>query len=487
MKFAQVVVMTKRRIVAILTVVLAVAVLAGWGVLGGHGGEQYRTVPVQRGDLVSTISATGTMNAVVTVQVGSQVSGNIKELYANFNSKVTKGQLIAQIDPQMFQAKVDQARANLMAAQASVINAQANVAKADAAVANAQAGIEEAKANVEQAQVTMANAKVQFNRRQPLFDQGIISREDRDTAQATYDAQNQAVSAAKARLTAANDMLRSAQAERQAAETLLKSAQAQEKQSAAALQQAQIDLSNTAIRAPVDGTVISRNVDVGQTVAASLQAPTLFLIAQDLTKMQVDTNVDEADIGKVKVAQPVNFTVDAFPGRTFRGNVTEVRQAPITVQNVVTYDVVVGVDNSELKLLPGMTANVSILTDRRQEVLKIPNPALLFAPPNAGASSKPSPVQGAGRAAGARPAGGAAPGTRGPAARNAAQAQTVWVLADGQPKPVAVQLGISDGAWTEVTGGDLKEGQPVITGVVAKDEQKRPTSQSFGGPRGPRF
>ncbi|MBI3780991.1 MAG: efflux RND transporter periplasmic adaptor subunit, partial [candidate division NC10 bacterium] len=253
----------------------------------------------------------------------------------------------------------------------------------------------------------------------------------------------------------------------------------------AALKQAQIDLDHTYIRAPVDGTVVSRNVDVGQTVAASLSAPTLFLIAQDLTKMQVDTNVDEADIGRVRVGQPATFTVDAYPGETFRGKVVQIRQAAINVQNVITYDAVVAVSNPDLKLFPGMTANVKILVDRQENVLKIPNAALRFRPPDL----KEQPKRGGDasvRTAQGPPRGDGVPGVRGP--RKAGGDQTIWILGDDRkPRPVTVKLGITDGSFSEVTDSNLKEGQEVIVGLVAKEGSAAGgPAQPFGG-RGPRL
>jgi HlyD family secretion protein len=265
-------------------------------------------------------------------------------------------------------------------------------------------------------------------------------------------------------------------AEGDAARTQLEANQAQVKQAAAALAASQIDLNNTFIKAPVDGVVVARNVDVGQTVAASLAAPTLFQIAQDLAKMQVDTNVSEADVGRVQVGQAASFTVDAYPGRVFRGAVTSVRQAPINVQNVITYDVVIGVSNADLKLFPGMTANVKIMIDQRHDVLKVPNSALRFHP----AGLQPAAV---------RPAGGAGKGKRG----GAAPQLSVWKLGeDGKPAQVKVTTGATDGTYTEITGGGLKEGDLVITAALAKNAPSTTsslpgTSQGGGGRKGGGF
>ena len=442
----------------------AVIGLGAWALLKGQGGVQYRTAPVQRGDIEYTISATGNPNAVVTVQVGSQVSGNILALYADFNSKVTKGQLIARIDPAPLQAKVDQAQANVQAAQANAISAQANVQKALASVQAANAAVANARAGVSKAQAAANDAKSKSDRRVMLAKEGVLSKEDMETALQTASSAAVDVEAEQAQQRAAEDNVKVALAEVEAAKTQMAATQAQVKQAQASLAAAQIDLNNTFIKAPVDGVVVARNVDVGQTVAASLAAPTLFQIAQDLTKMQVDTNVSEADVGRVKVGQAATFTVDAYPGRIFRGAVTAVRQAPINVQNVITYDVVVGVSNPDLKLFPGMTANVKILIDQRQAVLKVPNAALRFRP----ATEQPA------RARTGRKTGGAAP------------EQAVWVLdQNGKPRRVKVTTGETDGTVTEIAAGELKEGDQVIMAAMSKDE-KKPAATAFGPQSGGR-
>jgi HlyD family secretion protein len=427
--------------------------VGAWAHLKKADDPEYRTTTVDRGNITSTISATGNLNAVITVEVGSQVSGNISQLFADFNSRVQKGQLVARIDPEIFQARVTQAQANLDAARANVQNAQANLQKNEAEIANAKAQLAIAQANLAKEKVNTQDALVKYNRQMELFREKLIATADRDTAQTAYDAAKAAVDSAQAQVQAASDNVRAAMAQEQVAETQVASAKAQAKQQEAALRQSQIDLQHTYIYAPVDGTVVSRKVDVGQTVAASLQAPTLFEIAQDLTKMQVDTNVDEADIGRVAVGQDAMFTVDAYPTQKFHGKVVEIRKAPINVQNVVTYDVVIAVPNPDLKLFPGMTANVNILVDRRENALRIPNAALRFHPPEA----QPK------RAAAGF---GGGPGAR--MHRKDPAAQTVYVLdADGKPAPVEVTLGTSDGVYTEVASGNLKEGEAVITGMAA--------------------
>jgi HlyD family secretion protein len=438
--------------------------LGAWA-LRGNNDVQYRTANVQRGDLVYSISATGSPNAVVTVQVGSQVSGNIQQLFADFNTRVTKGQVVAQIDPQLFQARVDQSRANLSAAQASVANAQAQIARNQADVAGAKAAVTTARANALKAKSAVDDARVKLGRKLALVKEGVLSRDDGDTAQATYDQAAAAYDAARAQVSAAEQNVTAVEAQVKVAQTQLTSSQAQVRQAQASLQQAEVDLANTTIRAPVDGVVVARRVDVGQTVAASMQAPTLFEIAQDLTNMQVDTNVSEADIGRVQVGQNATFTVDAYPGQIFRGKVTSIRKAAINVQNVVTYDVVIGVANPDLRLFPGMTANVKILVERRDSVLKIPNAALRYRP------SAEAPQ----RASGGRK-------------QAATPQQTVWVLdpKSEHPKAVPVTLGLTDGNFTEVSGSSLQEGDPVVVAAIGKKESATSASSSpFGGGAAP--
>jgi HlyD family secretion protein len=351
---------------------------------------KFRTEKIIRGDIEMSVTATGTVNPVTTVLVGTQVSGTIKNIYVDFNSPVKKGQLIARIDPALFEAQVNQARANLLLA----------------------------KANLEKAQATSVDAKRTMERNKELLAKSLIAQSDFDTAETNYETADASVSAAKSQVI----------------------------QSDAALSSAETNLYYTKIVSPVDGIVVSRNVDVGQTVAASFQTPTLFSIAQDLTKMQIDTNVAEADIGGVKVGQNVEFTVDAYPDTTFKGKVWQVRNAPIIVQNVVTYDVVIQVDNPELKLKPGMTANVSIIVSVSKDVLKIPNAALRFRP----VEKVKTEVQQKGSG--------------------------VWILEQGEPKRIPVSTGISDGNYTELVSGNIKEGQEVIVESITKARAQTPSS-----------
>jgi HlyD family secretion protein len=379
--------MKKKIIIGAILVVIIAAASAFYFYRNGENGPKFKMDRVAKGDIKATVTATGTMNAVVTVLVGTQVSGTIKTLYVDFNSPVKKGQILAQIDPATFQAQMEQARANLLLA----------------------------KANVEKSEAAVLDTKRTMQRNKDLFARNLIARSDLDTSETNYTSAVAQLSASKAQV----------------------------EQARAALDFAETNLKYAKIVSPVDGTVISRNVDVGQTVAASFQTPTLFNIAQDLKEMQIDTSVDEADIGKIKVDQPVEFTVDAYPDVTFKGTVSEVRNAPTTVQNVVTYDVVIKVDNTELRLKPGMTANVSIILADKKDLLRIPNAALRFRPSN---GIKLSPDQ------------------KGPG---------VWVFENNKLKRINLTLGISDGNYTEILSGDLKEGDEVIVesiGVAKKPE-----------------
>ena len=422
----------------------------------------YQTARVVAGPLVAGISATGTLNAVITVQVGSQVSGQIKELFADFNSQVTRGQVIARIDPEIFEAQVNQAAAQVKAAQAAVLNQRAVLSKTRSDLENSRAALTAAHGQTVKAQVAVADGRRNLDRQESLRQQQLIAQAEVDAAQVAYDSAVAQLETNVAQERAQKAAVESAEAQGEVAQAQLEATQAQVGEAEATLRQAQVNLEHTVIRAPVDGVVVSRNVDVGQTVAASLQAPTLFQIAQDLTKMQVDTNVDEADVGRVRVSQAATFTVDSFPGQTFSGEVVQVRKAPQVVQNVVTYDVVVSAPNPELRLLPGMTANVRIVTDRKAGVLKVPNAALRFRP----AGTEPEVAPEAFPARPASPIGESGSDTlRGVAGR-------VWALdSGGTLRAVQLRLGITDGNFTEVIAGDLREGQEVAVGVIAPGQQ----------------
>jgi HlyD family secretion protein len=477
----------KRRILWILAIVVAAGLITGGYLYSQSLGSRtsFRTAPVTKGPVVAAISATGALNAVITVLVGSQVSGNIKELYVDFNSIVKKGQVIARIDPELFQAQVNQAKAQVDAAKAALANQEAVVEKTRADLANVKAALASARAQTAKAQVSVVDGKRNVGRQQELRTKELVAQSDLDAAQVQYDSALAQYDANVAQEHAQAAAVTSAEAQLKVAQAMLDNAKAQVAQNEANLRQSEINLEHTVIIAPVDGVVVSRTVDVGQTVAASLQAPTLFTIAQDLTKMQVDTNVAEADVGRVTVGQQATFTVDAFPGRTFRGEVVQVRKAAQVLQNVVTYDVVVSAPNNDQALLPTMTANVRIVTDTKEDVLRVPNAALRFRPSGVEADQRERQGGGAGQRSGGGPGGG--PGGAGPGGREAAAKASVtrgrvWVLdATGKPKGVPIQLGISDGTLTEVTGGDLAEQQQVLVGVGSD----RPSSS--GGSGGPRL
>ncbi len=375
-------------------ILLALALVFGFTRCRSSAAGEYQTTEVTRGPLTEAVTATGTLNPVVNVQVGSQISGNIAKLFVDFNSPVKAGQVVAEIDPAVFQA----------------------------AVLQAQGDLDNAKAALELAQLTQ-------KRMVELVAKQNSSQSELDQANAT-----------------------------------LHQAEAQVKIKQGALQKAQVDLEHCTITSPIDGIVISRSVDVGQTVAASLSAPVIFTIANDLTKMQIDAAVAEADIGGVDVGQKVDFTVDAFPRRTFHGEVTQVRNAPTTIQNVVTYDTVISVNNADLKLKPGMTANVSIIGAHRENALKLSNAALRFRPPNAAPSSL-----------GAH--------TRGKPGEHQTE-RTVYVLQAAKPVAVQIKTGISDGIATEVLDG-LKEGDRVVTAMTGNETlaAQRPNNPIAGGGR----
>ncbi len=395
----------KRIVFIVAAVIILVVVLLR---CGKKSTTEYQTTTVTRGGITEAVTATGTLNPVVNVQVGSQVSGNISRLFVDFNSQVKAGQTVAQIDPMLFQAAVMQAEGDLASAQAALELAKLNAA-----------------------------------RTQKLFVQKNSSQQDVDQAIAN-----------------------------------LHQANANVKFKQGALDKAKADLDHCTITSPIDGVVISRNVDVGQTVAASLQAPVIFQIANDLTKMQIDSNVAEADVGMVQVGQGVDFTVDAFPTQTFHGKVVQVRNAPITVQNVVTYDTVIGVSNPDLKLKPGMTANVSIIAARKDNVLQIKNAALRYRPAEGGSmSSENRANKGGSRSPGAMRKSESSRG-------RTSSERTVYCLSGSRPAPVQIKTGISDGVVTEVVEG-LKEGDRIVTAEISPQSQNpsAPANPFSGGGR----
>ena len=384
--------MRKLVLFVVLAVGVAAAVLAYYSRDGKGEQSEFTFAKVDRGPIVNLVSSTGTLNSLVTVQVGSQVSGQIKELLVDFNSEVRQDQVIALIDPVNFEARVRQYEAELAVSKANVAIQSAAVERGRAELENARSAATATSAKTEKARVALSDAKRDRDRKEKLHKQSIISDSQFDEAVAAYDQAMAQIHAAEAEEKAQYSVVRSRKAALKMAQAQVEHARAQVKQREAALYQSKVDLEHTIIRSPVDGVVIGRSVDIGQTVAASLQAPTLFTIAQDLREMQVDTSVDEADIGHIQMSQRATFTVDAFPGREFKGQVIQIRKQPETVQNVVTYTVVVSAENSDLLLLPGMTANVQVAVDERSDVLKVPNGALRFTPP--GKKSGPDAVSG---------------------------------------------------------------------------------------------
>lgn len=496
---------------------MAAVVLAGFFFWGSDSGTpQYMTARIERGNLRNTVTATGALQAVTTVQVGSQASGTISALYADFNSVVKKGQVIAQLDPSTAKAQVDQARANLEQARASLANARAAVVNSRAGVSDAQArsmaarstvqnnqaGVSAAQANVAVLKAQQDDAMSLVKQQESLLKAGVIAQRDYDVAVTAYKTAearyNQAVSqldqaklaeqsASSAGIAQSQAAIEQSQAQVQQSQASVAQASAQVQQAQAALNVAEVNLSHTTITSPTDGVVVSRDVNVGQTVAASLSAPTLFTIANDLTQMQVIANIDQADIGLVEQAKSVRFSVDAFPGKEFDGKIAEMRLNPVNVQNVVTYNVVINVDNPEQKLKPGMTANLTITIDERNNVLKVPNSALRFTPQDAGSRQRTG-AQGQGgqrrqRQQGDNAAGGdnSGRGNFAPASAPVLEGQTriVWVMGqNGQPERRRIKVGLSDGAATEVVEGELNEGDMVITGQQISGSSSAQSNQS---------
>jgi HlyD family secretion protein len=442
----------QRKYALIGLAVVVLAIVAGLVLRGRAADVQYVTVPVSRGDVLDVVGATGTLQAVTTVQVGSQVSGTIQSLHADFNSIVQKDQVLARLDPSLLQARLGQVQAALVAAQA----------------------------NVERSRATVEDARQKLARAQTLSAEGLLPQADLETARATH-------------------------AEAAAA---LKGSQAAVTQAAANVRQAQVDMQHTIITAPIDGVVVARSVDVGQTVAASLQAPVLFTIANDLSRLQVSASIDEADVGRVRAGLEATFRVDAFPNEVFTGTVEQVRLQPITLQNVVTYTTIIGVNNPGQRLMPGMTATVSVIVDRRDDVLRIPAAALRFRPEGFDATAaRPartgapggsvSPAAGAaGGGAGAAPGGGrrrragadgASPAAADGSAPSGARAAggnrptVVFVLDEkAEPQPVRIRPGLSDGQFVEVVEG-VAEGQQVVTGVAGAGTTARGATPRAGG------
>jgi len=420
--------MKKKLFFSLIILIIIVGVIFSLTVLrhSANGGIQYRTAKVTRGDIEAIVVTTGTINPVTLVDVGSQVSGKIAKIYVDFNSRVKKGDILAEIDQSSFLTRIKQAEANYQSA----------------------------KASLERARVTMETSKKKYERALKLFEQKLISPEEKETAETNYF---------------------NAVADYQSALARLEQAKSQ-------LESSRVDLSYTVIKSPIDGVVIKRNINVGQTVAASFQAPVLFQIANDLTKMQVECSVDEADIGKIREGQKVRFTVDAFPEESFEGVVSQVRYAPEVVQNVVTYTTIVSVENPEMKLRPGMTATVSIIVGEARNVLRVPNAALRFRPQLSPEEMKKmfeelraqrrSTSGNSASSSGRRPPfsgeRGASQGERSAKDKSRQGMAMVWVLEEGHKlRPMPVKTGVTGDEYTEIVRGDLKEGDEVVIGTGA--------------------
>ena len=534
----------RRPLLAGLAIALVIVGLGlGMGLENGAARPDYRLAAVERGRLVSTVAASGALSAVTTVQVGSQISGQVQSLSADFNDRVTAGQEIARIAPKTFEARHQEAQAAMAMARASVDLRKAGINRAVATLDSARARLDAEQAQESEAEASLTNARREHERQVALFKRKIIAVAKVEDARMSHDQSQARLQAAHSSTAAQVSAVIGAQAGLAMAKAELSTAQAQVLQRQAALNRAQVDLDHTYIRSPVSGTVIARNIDAGQTVAASLQAPILFIIAADLSRMQVEVAVDEADIGAIQTGQGVKFTVDSFPRRDFTGQVRQVRLSPETVQNVVTYTVVVAVNNADRLLLPGMTANVEIAVLERDDVLKVPNRALRFKPPGAKDGGKSKRQRDPGRSAriikslteklkldekqqadlqaffdDARETiravyqGGASrddlraavakvrqevrlsiPTILNPAQleqyrRDVAARQAnpvrpgrVWLVGeDGLPRPVDVRVGASDGDFSEIIKGEISEADDVIIAVEK-------TAKSGGGLFGLRF
>lgn len=465
----------KKRRLSLVLIVAALAVgLAGYIVYSREDTPKYMTQPIERGSIRSVVGATGTLTAITTTQVGTQVSGTILKWSADFNDHVKQGQMIAEIEPSLFQAAYEQSLANVKTAEADVVNQRASLANL--------------QANLEKAKIGVRDAKIKLDRALGMNASGLIAQSDLDVAKVNHDS--------------ALASQRAAEAQIESQRAQLVSAEARVAQAQANLRTAKVNLDHTKIFAPIDGVVVNRAIDVGQTVAASFQTPTLFTIANDLTKMQVFANIDEADVGRIHEGSGAMFNVDAYPGEFFLGRIAQIRLNPTTIQNVVTYTAVIQVDNPELKLKPGMTANVTIQVAQRENVLKVPNAAIRFIPPQSEdekkastgmaqspAAAKGPPAQG-GRP---RPEGGPARMGGGPGGGRMPAEQKVWLIDEKSKKlrPVTVKLGITDGVYTELVDGPLHEGDNVVVGQqltgAARSGAQRPPGMGGGRPPGGGF
>lgn len=437
------------------TVLVALVCVAGVGLGYAYSEEgsapTFLTAPVERGAIANLIRATGTVDAVITVDVSSELSGRIADVFVDFNDVVKAGQRIAELDRRIFVARVDEAKAALKVAKATELVEQAALERAGVAVANAQTAREMAEDQVAAVQAKQGEAERELQRKVQLAGKGVVADRDLGQARMLRDAGAADLRASLAQVKLKAKAIATAEAELRMADANLENARAVVEQKQATLDQAEADLERTVIRAPIDGVIIKRDVNPGQTVAVSLEAKTLFKIAKDLGEMEVHGKIDEADVGQLKAGQAARFTVDAYPSRTFAGRVLQIRKAPEVVQNVVTYTAVISAPNPDLLLLPGMTAVVQIAVSSTGETLTIPNQALRFRP----SGTAPSPKT-------ATPVG--SPGI--PA--------TVWVVGEnGRPVPIAVSLGPGDEQSTQLLGDALKEGEPLIVGVASSQAGAR--------------
>ncbi len=441
---------------------------------GSPEAVQYKTARVVQGHIAVVVSATGTLTPVTTVEVGSQLTGKIQSLFADFNSTVQQGQVIAQLNPATFEAQVAEATAQLESARATVESSRAALESAKASWKSSRANVLNAQANVEKTRIALIESDRAFERAAELASRNLIARGEMETTRASRESAEALLRSARAQYEAAGADAEAKESEVRASEAQLRSAEARVRQALATLELANANLGYTTIIAPISGIVVSRNVDVGQTVSASLRAPTLFTIAEDLSKVQAIAKVDEADIGKVRQGQKAVFTVEAYPDRRFKGILSQVRLNPITVEQVVTYDVVIDVPNPDLTLRPGMTAAISIIVKRKENALLVPHAALRVRLP-AEEETKERPARGA----------SASPPSNDPKSRPGRSEEGretprsgVWLLSpDGRPERVWVKLGLSDEKFAEVLSGEVREGQEVIVGV-ASDAKAASTRRS---------
>ena len=436
------------------TAILLSTLAAGLGYTYSQGSspEAFLTAPVERGSISTLVKASGTVEAVVSVDVSSQLSGRIAEVFVSFNDTVTAGQPIAQIDQEIFAARVNEARAVLKVARATAQVQKAALERAKVAVANAQTAEKLAEEQSAANEARQNEVEREFLRKVTLARTGAGTERDLTQVQALRDAGAADLRASLDQIQMKTEAIAIAEAERLMAEANLENAQAVVEQRQAALDQAGLDLDRTVLRAPIDGIIIKRDVNPGQTVAVSLEAKTLFKIANDLREMEVHGKIDEADVGQLKVGQTAKFTVDAYPDRTFSGRVLQIRKSPEVVQNVVTYTAIVSAPNPDLLLLPGMTAQLQIVVSDTSGVLKIPSQALRFRPSDSGPASG---QQGANQGA--------------PSSASA----TVWLVGDGgRPRPLAVRLGVSDDNAAELLEGGLAEGDQLIIGIANSQKQR---------------